>query len=303
MCFGMILSYLKFVYSDRTKSKTRNIMKSLKLLGTLILLIGINVNSYSQKMKKLDKSFFHCKYIMTFKNDSIQNTFCKDTVYLDIGKKITKFYSKYSSLYDSLRLVNDGGRIFNKYFNLNSKDNLKATVPVNRQTVFTHYPTYDYQSVIDYIGNFQFIYQQKLPKINWKISDKTTKVICGYNCVKAIGEISGREFTVWYAPKLKYSLGPWKLNGLPGLILLAYDDSNDYKFEAFFVHKNRKRKILLFKESTNIDKNYIKTSRDTFISNWKGESGNWYNLIKEDTGFYRIKYDGVLPVYRNIELE
>lgn len=278
-------------------------MKRMQLLGTLILLIGINANSYSQKMKKLDKSIFHCKYLMTFKNDSIKNTFLKDTVYLDIGKNITKYYSKYSTLYDSLRLINDKGRAFNKFFNLKSDKDTSVEVPLNRATIFTHYPIYEYETIIDYVGNFQFIYQKKHSKINWKIIKGQTKMICGYNCEKAVGEIYGREFTVWFAPELKYASGPWKLKGLPGLILLAYDTDKDYKFEAFYLKKNKRRKIYLFTESTNIDRNYIKTSREIFLSNWNGITGRWYNLIKEDTGFYRIKYDGVLPVYRNIELK
>jgi hypothetical protein len=38
----------------------------------------------------------------------------------------------------------------------------------------------------------------------------------------------GREYIVWYAPSIAYAEGPWKLGGLPGLILEAYDKEDNW---------------------------------------------------------------------------
>jgi len=46
--------------------------------------------------------------------------------------------------------------------------------------------------------------------------------IVGQQCLMAKTRFRGREWTVWYAPEVGIPLGPWKLAGLPGLILKAH---------------------------------------------------------------------------------
>jgi len=59
-------------------------------------------------------------------------------------------------------------------------------------------------------------------KINWKIMDEF-KRISEFKCQKAIGFFRGREYTAWFTSEISVPFGPWKLHGLPGLILEAYD--------------------------------------------------------------------------------
>ena len=62
------------------------------------------------------------------------------------------------------------------------------------------------------------------PTINWEICEDTVQTILGYTCHRATARFRGREWEVWYADDIPTSLGPWKLNGLPGLILQAFSD-------------------------------------------------------------------------------
>lgn len=64
---------------------------------------------------------------------------------------------------------------------------------------------------------------------HWQISTET-KQLGKYNCVKATGAFRGREYTVWFAKELPISAGPWKLAGLPGIILEAESVDGFYKF-------------------------------------------------------------------------
>ena len=58
--------------------------------------------------------------------------------------------------------------------------------------------------------------------MNWKI-EKETKKLGKFNCKKATTSFRGRNYTAWFTTEIAVPFGPWKLNGLPGLILEAYD--------------------------------------------------------------------------------
>jgi GLPGLI family protein len=68
--------------------------------------------------------------------------------------------------------------------------------------------------------------------IDWKIYPKINKVINGYLCNKAMGYFRGRLYTAWYTTDIVGGYGPWKLYGLPGLIMEAYDIDESVYFIA-----------------------------------------------------------------------
>ena len=68
-----------------------------------------------------------------------------------------------------------------------------------------------------------------MPAINWTIT-QDTKEIMGMACQKATGEFKGRVYDAWFCSQLPYSNGPWKLGGLPGLIIEAYDTKKEVVF-------------------------------------------------------------------------
>ncbi|AHF18009.1 GLPGLI family protein [Niabella soli] len=71
-----------------------------------------------------------------------------------------------------------------------------------------------------------FIIPAKRPAIHWSVTD-STKTIQGFICQKATGESYGRRYTAWFCADLPYRFGPRRLNGLPGLILEAYDEKRE----------------------------------------------------------------------------
>ncbi len=74
-----------------------------------------------------------------------------------------------------------------------------------------------------------YLTEEKVEKIDWKITTET-RVIEALNCKKATGYFRGRNWTAWFAEELPFSTGPWKLVGLPGLIIDAYDEDNEVNF-------------------------------------------------------------------------
>ena len=48
---------------------------------------------------------------------------------------------------------------------------------------------------------------------------------------KAVGDFRGRRYIAWFNPDIPVPDGPWKLRGLPGLIIEAYDEKKHVRFE------------------------------------------------------------------------
>lgn len=59
--------------------------------------------------------------------------------------------------------------------------------------------------------------------IRWKLQSETDSV-CGLPCQRATAEYGGRTWTAWFCSEIPSSAGPWRLCGLPGLILRAEAD-------------------------------------------------------------------------------
>ncbi len=62
-------------------------------------------------------------------------------------------------------------------------------------------------------------------KISWSTTEES-RLIEGLFCKKATARFRGRRYSAWYCPEININVGPWKFNGLPGLILEVYDESN-----------------------------------------------------------------------------
>lgn len=51
-----------------------------------------------------------------------------------------------------------------------------------------------------------------------------------FNLQKATARYGGRNWIAWFTEEIPISEGPYKFNGLPGLIFEIYDDKENYKF-------------------------------------------------------------------------
>jgi GLPGLI family protein len=116
------------------------------------------------------------------------------------------------------------------------------------------------------MANRVYTVETALPSIKWELQPGK-KTIDKYTCQKAIGKYAGRVYEVWFAPDLPYQDGPWKLNGLPGLILEARDTTNEvvFTFKGITPNDDAGMKVVTFMKDdfavkTNL-KSYNRTVR------------------------------------------
>jgi GLPGLI family protein len=100
--------------------------------------------------------------------------------------------------------------------------------------------------------------KEEIPKINWSITEDK-KNIGNFECLKAVGTFRGREYTAWFTKSIPLAYGPWKLQGLPGLILEAYDINK----EVYFYFKSIKYPL---EQKTEIKKPNPKSENSEWIT-------------------------------------
>ena len=95
--------------------------------------------------------------------------------------------------------------------------------------------------ILEAIPPLRYEVTEDTEKPTWTIVEGSDSV-CGYQCQKANGEFRGKTWNVLYTEDIPTVAGPWKLQGLPGLIAFATDEEGIHTF----------RLIALYQESVPI---------------------------------------------------
>ena len=93
-------------------------------------------------------------------------------------------------------------------------------------TVWTGYPN-GQTTVRDWIFPHEFEGAEPTPEIAWTLTDDTL-TIGGYLCQTATCKFRGVEWRVWYTEEIPSSAGPWRLRGLPGMIVQAENEAHTF---------------------------------------------------------------------------
>ncbi|MCU0394851.1 MAG: GLPGLI family protein [Chitinophagaceae bacterium] len=75
------------------------------------------------------------------------------------------------------------------------------------------------------------LYKDSLHPFTWKITGRSKVIHDTLLCYEATTPFRGRYYTAWYCPKIPVSNGPWKMGGLPGIILELQDSHGLLKFK------------------------------------------------------------------------
>lgn len=155
--------------------------------------------------------------------DEQQKTVIKEPMRLDIGTRIAHFYSETAHLSDSLNEV------------LKAKGETRF---ISKGRFYWHvYSNYPRTGMSVFLDKIDFALErgkceEEMEAIDWQLLPDSTRNILGYDCHLAQADFKGRTWQAWYADDVPLEYGPWKLGGLPGLILMAYDTEHHYTFTA-----------------------------------------------------------------------
>ena len=176
------------------------------------------------------------------------------------GGDDSKFFSPRTEYVDSLNSTPDGQAKYQEitrtaYLGGKMKDIPRAdgsfyVVKSGKRNKLTYY---------DKVGTEKYYYEEEIPKIEWMVGD-STKTILGYECFDATTYFHGRRWTVWFTPDIPIVAGPWKLSGVPGLILEATAEGGQYSFIADGIQQTDKRITRIY-----LANEYEKTDRIKFL--------------------------------------
>lgn len=195
---------------------------ALIILGILPLMSVSGPDEFVQ-----NDAIYECLYKYTINGD-VQETY--NTI-LQIGRYQTRFYDYTSYSVDSLSFAKDASS--------EEKERLSGLRYTSRfyfdSEVFQNIPS-GKMTILQEAFPDKFSYEEDLGAFEWKL-ESATDTICGYACSKAVTYYGGREWVAWFSPEIPYSAGPWKFNGLPGLILAVKDTEGIHGFESIIFRK------------------------------------------------------------------
>lgn len=202
----------------------------IKYIFTVSVIL-FSLNTFAQDLQSIDSTKWLCTYNYEYLQDSTSKYSLKnDQMYLQIGSKLSKFTSIKHFLTDSALYLWEGKNLDG---NTVVKEVLKSISGVGSSTMSSYrvYKNYPDKGVMFFSAYVDKNYKVEQPmKIKWKLETQKDTIILGYLCQRARTTYAGRNWTAWYSPQIPLSDGPYKFNGLPGLILKISDTKNEHCF-------------------------------------------------------------------------
>lgn len=216
-------------------------MTFMKKTGLVILFLCISASIYSQGNKavfalprdievreEIDRLLLRFTYRVRIATDTVKNSdgHYYDNQALEIGENFNRYYSPFAENMDSVKFKAKSEGVEGYIPAVNLNDDEYGTY----EDIFFNYPDKGEITVYNRFLSTVYEYSEPVPSLHWDISSRTDTVL-GYECFMAEAEFRGRVWRTWFTYEIPMPYGPWKLGGLPGLILKAEDADSLFVFE------------------------------------------------------------------------
>lgn len=203
------------------------------------LFLLLTLNTFAQDVQPIDTTKWLCSYNYEFLQDSTSSySLRNDQMVLQIGSRLSKFSCVTNYILDSVLYLNQGKITDLAAF---AKLSVKSVSGVSSSSmsmykVFKNYPRKGLMIFTAYDDHKFFKVEQPM-QMNWNLDTSEDTVILGYTCQKAYTSYAGRDYIAWFTTKIPLTDGPYKFNGLPGLILKISDTKNQHCFTLTSIKK------------------------------------------------------------------
>ncbi|HEY4322440.1 MAG TPA: GLPGLI family protein [Mucilaginibacter sp.] len=201
--------------------------KQLFLAATLL------ATFFTAKAQKPDTAQLLAHYKFTHVRDTADRTHpYTENMVLLVGKSASA-YKSYDGIQDAIAV--------RKQIEEQKANSPDGNISIHHRstasrTQYYQFPNEQKLFTVDGLLMNSYLMEDPIPAIDWKISSDTA-TFGGLHCQKATTRFKGRDYTAWFCPDLPVHAGPWKLNGLPGVVVDAHDSKNDVVFKFDGVEK------------------------------------------------------------------
>jgi GLPGLI family protein len=140
------------------------------------------------------------------------------------------------------------------------KNEYFSEILIDRQDSILRENTFDRRGTKEFLS-----IEENLPAMRWDITTETAE-ISGYQTYKANLEFRGRKYVAYFTNDVPLNVGPWKFNGLPGLIISIEDKAGIYKWKLKKI-RNVETIDIKIKKFNSRRKKFKKVTYKTFDEN------------------------------------
>lgn len=190
-------------------------MKSI--ISFLILIFSVQC-CYAQETHIIEPAELEITY-------SIKEPGFWDTYIFRYGKNVSQYFSCHSLKEDKM-LADDDPALFiiaNERMKALDTPEYAKKYPVSTGRHDIIYRNFEEGVLKTYSRVFgsKYLIVEDITIPEWTMYEDSTITVLGMECKKATTNFRGRYWEVWYTEDIPISQGPWKLCGLPGMILKA----------------------------------------------------------------------------------
>lgn len=250
------------MYQPASCNSRAQVLKNIAMKIILFILIAFTcpISIIAQDNGIIEPAILEVRY------DSWQEEH-DDSYILRMGKTANQFFSYYQNRTDSMDHTSDVTRqiSLNEFLEANDKSSdrtkrLKAST-ISRELLYQDLATGKLTLYSNFASAYN-TYEEEIPTQEWTINMDSITTILGMECHYATTKFRGREWKVWFTGEIPVSLGPWKLGGLPGLILKATADNDFIKFTAVSIKTKGLSPVTFYNWAKS---KYYKMTREKFL--------------------------------------
>lgn len=227
----------------------------------LILLIVSSIRLNAQEFIEIDSLKDKYYYTYIFQVDSQnRNSVKREDMVLEVGNTTSKFLSTNKFFRDSLIIAFKdeptevaAGKILPLVMGA-------PTHSFCNYTIIKNYPQQGTILTTSYLNKTHLkVTEHQI--LDWELIPNRDTIILGFSCKLATTEYGGRKYNAWFTLDLPLSEGPYKFNGLPGLIVSIGDVEHEHEFELIGIENSNKNQPIFFIKNKSIDvspKDFVK---------------------------------------------